>query len=49
MVRTGDREELIIGEIDLSEGYRVRDYIPYLKDRKPMLYGELSKPMDSFG
>jgi 5-aminopentanamidase len=46
--RGGDKEELIVGEIDLSEAYRVRDYIPYLKDRKPALYRELVRPMDDF-
>ncbi len=45
VARASEGEE-VVGEIDLSEVYGVRDYIPYLKDRKPTLHGELTRSMD---
>ena len=47
VAKGGGKEEMIIGEIDLSEAHRIRDYIPYFRDRKPHLYGDLVKPVDS--
>ena len=38
-----DRESVEVFEIDLMDVERFRTEIPYLRDRKPHIYGELLK------
>jgi predicted amidohydrolase len=44
VVHGGDRETLVIGEIDLQRVEQVRSDMPFLKDRKPHLFHETGDP-----
>ena len=42
--QAGDQEELLIETIDVEDVRKTRDKYPYLRDRRPELYGRLLEP-----
>ncbi len=42
LVEAGDSEELLVAELDLNEVGKARILRPFLRDRRPDLYGELA-------
>jgi len=44
IVQGGDKEEIVITDIDLDEVGKARNLFPYFRDRRPELYGRLLGP-----